>query len=246
MNAKVSTAIIIPSYNETLALPELLREIKVGLSSDDAIIVMDDSQKEVSTQIQQKCHEAIQGSKCKFIFNNSGNKSGRGAAVRRGMIIALDNFPDLEAIVECDADGSHRARDILKIKDSLDRADLLVGSRYLKSSEIVGWPISRRLFSWLLNKTIPRLTKVHLRDITNGLRRYTKRAVLEILSEHQVNKGFIYLSEQAIVISNSGLVISEEPIIFVDRTQGTSTVTWREISNSLYGIFRLILTNRRK
>jgi dolichol-phosphate mannosyltransferase len=246
MNAKVSTAIVIPSYNEALALPELLREIVVGLSSADAIIVMDDSSKEVSTQIQQKCHEVIKGSECKFIFNNSGHKSGRGAAVRRGMIIALDRFPDIKTILECDADGSHRPEDILMIKNSLNRADLLVGSRYLKSSEIVGWPTSRRLFSWLLNKSIPRLTKVHLRDITNGLRRYTKRAVLEILSENQVNKGFIYLSEQAILISKSGLLISEEPIIFVNRILGTSTVTWREISNSLYGILKLVLANRRK
>lgn len=246
MNEKVSTAIIIPSYNETLALPKLLLEIEVGLSSCDAIIVMDDSPTEVSTKIKQKCHEVVKDSKCVFIFDNSGHKSGRGAAVRRGMTLALDQFPNINTILECDADGSHRPQDILKIKDSLNRADLLVGSRYLKSSEIVGWPASRRLFSWFLNKTIPRLTKVQLRDITNGLRRYTKRAVVEILSENQVNKGFIYLSEQAILISKTGLLISEEPIIFVDRTLGKSTVTWREISNSLYGIFKLVLANRRK
>lgn len=246
MNENVSTAIIIPSYNETLALPELLREIESRLTSRDAIIVMDDSPTDVSIEIRKKCYDVINSSECEFIFDNSGRKSGRGAAVRRGMSIALNEFPNIQTFLECDADGSHRPEDILKIKDSLNAADLLVGSRYLKTSEIVGWPASRRLFSWFLNKTIPRLTKVHLRDITNGLRRYTKRAVVGILSENQVNKGFIYLSEQAILISKKGLLISEEPIIFVDRTLGKSTVTWREISNSLYGIFKLVLTNRRK
>ena len=246
MNENVSTAIIIPSYNETLALPELLREIESRLTSRDAIIVMDDSPTDVSIEIRKKCYDVINSSECEFIFDNSGHKCGRGAAVRRGMSIALNEFPNIQTFLECDADGSHRPEDILKIKDSLNAADLLVGSRYLKTSEIVGWPASRRLFSWFLNKTIPRLTKVHLRDITNGLRRYTKRAVVGILSENQVNKGFIYLSEQAILISKKGLLISEEPIIFVDRTLGKSTVTWREISNSLYGIFKLVLTNRRK
>ena len=161
------------------------------------------------------------------------------------MSIALSEFPNFTTILECDADGSHRPEDILKIKNSSSEADLIVGSRYLKSSKIVGWPASRRIFSWSLNKTIPRLTRVNLKDITNGLRRYSKGAAEEILSAVQVNKGFIYLSEQAILISRASMVISEEPIIFVDRTLGNSTVTWREISNSLLGIFRLVLANRR-
>ena len=246
MNSLVSTVIIIPCYNETLALPELLQELKLGLMHTDAVIVMDDSPKETSKEIELKCLSAIKNSQFEFKFYNSGFKSGRGAAVRRGMTIALSEFPNIEIILECDADGSHRPEDILKIKNSLRKADLLVGSRYLKSSKILGWPASRRAFSWLLNKSIPRLTGVHLQDITNGLRRYSKDAVDQLLSEVQVNKGFIYLSEQAILISRAGMAISEEPIIFVDRTLGRSTVTWREISNSLYGVFNLVSANIRK
>jgi dolichol-phosphate mannosyltransferase len=245
MTSIVSTAIIIPSYNETLALPELLGEIKKGLENHDAVIVMDDSPKEISEQIERKCREVVKDSEFVFLFDNSGSKSGRGAAVRRGITIALAEFPGVKSILECDADGSHQPEDILKIKNSSSTADLLVGSRYLNSSQILGWPVSRRAFSWFLNKTIPSLTGVRLHDITNGLRRYSKNAAIEILSENQVNKGFIYLSEQAILISKAGMTISEEPIIFVDRTLGTSTVTWREILNSLYGIISLILTNRK-
>jgi dolichol-phosphate mannosyltransferase len=245
MNAVASSVIIIPSYNETLALPELLRELKLGLSHKDAVIVMDDSPKEISLEVECKCREVIRNSEFEFRFYNSELKSGRGAAVRRGMSIALSEFPNFTTILECDADGSHRPEDILKIKNSSSEADLVVGSRYLKSSKIVGWPVSRRIFSWSLNKSIPHLTRVNLKDITNGLRRYSKDAVTEILSEVQVNKGFIYLSEQAIVISRAKMVISEEPITFVDRTLGSSTVTWREISSSLIGIFKLVLANVR-
>ncbi len=245
MTTFVSTAIIIPSYNETLALPELLGEIGKDLKSHDAVIVMDDSPKDISELIERKCREAVKDSEFIFLFNNSGSKSGRGAAVRRGITIALAEFPNVKTILECDADGSHRPEDILKVKNSSSTADLLVGSRYLRSSQILGWPASRRAFSWFLNKTIPRLTGVRLHDITNGLRRYSKNAAIEILSEIQVNKGFIYLSEQAIVISKARMVISEEPIIFQDRTLGTSTVTWREIVNSLYGIIKLLITNHK-
>jgi dolichol-phosphate mannosyltransferase len=245
MTETVKTVIIIPSYCETLALPALLQELKSGLSRNHAILIMDDSPEELSQVVNDGCISAMEGSNCQFIFDNASVKSGRGAAVRRGMARALSNFPNVEHIMECDADGSHRAVDILKILNSESDADLLVGSRYLPTSKIVGWPLSRRVFSYLLNHTIPRMTQVNLRDITNGLRKYSKGATEAILSTPQINKGFIYLSEQAILVSSSGLKISEEPIVFIDRTLGKSTVTWREITNSLSGIGRLLLLNRK-
>jgi dolichol-phosphate mannosyltransferase len=245
MITKVTSVIIIPSYNETLALPELLAEISSSLTPKDAVIIMDDSASDISQIIQDKCQKSIEGSLFNFHFDNSGSKSGRGAAIRRGMIRALNDFPEAMFIVECDADGSHRAIDILKIKDSENNADLLIGSRYLPSSEIIGWPMSRRIFSWILNNTIPRITSVDVDDITNGLRRYSREAVRQILSTPQINTGFVYLSEQAVVLAKRRMKISEEPIIFVDRTLGNSTVTWREITNSLLGIMRLVLTRQK-
>jgi dolichol-phosphate mannosyltransferase len=208
-------------------------------------VIMDDSPLQTFEEIRRRCLESTKDSKFLLLFDNSGSKSGRGAAVRRGMKLAISEFPIVEKILECDADGSHRAEDILKIKNSVTKADLLVGSRYLASSEIVGWPLSRRVFSWFLNQSVPKLTRVNLHDITNGLRRYSKIAVIKVLSEEQQNKGFIYLSEQAILISRARMVVSEEPITFVDRTAGKSTVTLREISDSLYGIFKLVLANRK-
>jgi dolichol-phosphate mannosyltransferase len=84
---------------------------------------------------------------------------------------------------------------------------------------------------------------VPVSDITNGLRRYSKAAIEKILQTKQENSGFIYLSEQALIVKNSNLLITEIPIIFVDRTLGTSTVTWREISNSLIGVTKILLSN---
>lgn len=245
MNTKVTSVIIIPSYNETLALPELLAEISSSLTPKDAVIIMDDSSFEISKIIEDKCKKSIEGSSFNFHFDNSGSKSGRGAAIRRGMIRALKDFPEAMFIVECDADGSHRTHDILKIKNSESNSDLLIGSRYLPSSKIIGWPISRRIFSWVLNNSIPKVTSVDVHDITNGLRRYSREAVGQVLSNPQINTGFVYLSEQAVVLTKRGMKISEEPIIFIDRTLGTSTVTWREITNSLLGIVKLIITKRK-
>lgn len=245
MNSTIKVVIVIPSYNEIIALPTLLHELSLGLNDTDAVIVVDDSMIEIAKVIETKCLEALTGTSVKFHFYNSGHKSGRGAAIRRGMLTSLAAYPSASFILECDADGSHRAADILKIKNSESNSDLLIGSRYLTTSEIIGWPMGRRIFSWILNKSIPRLFSVEVQDITNGLRRYSREAVIEILSRPQINTGFVYLSEQALILSQNQMKISEEPIVFVDRTLGSSTVTWKEIASSLLGIMKLLLTEKR-
>jgi dolichol-phosphate mannosyltransferase len=246
MQEDITTVVIIPSYNETLALPQLLRDLKPGLSTNDALIVMDDSPKEVSALIYQRCQEVVGDSDFQFMFQTSDGKSGRGAAIRRGMVIALAEFPNAKKFIECDADGSHRPMDIMNIKTSSSDADLLVGSRYLSASKIEGWPVSRRVFSWLLNRIIPKIMQIELHDITNGLRRYSRAATEKIVSQPQLNSGFIYLSEQAIYINRAGMKIDEVPTVFINRTLGMSTVTWREIDSSLRGILKLIGNNVRK
>jgi dolichol-phosphate mannosyltransferase len=236
VNKIVRKVIVIPSYKETLALPEMLAELKIYLQETDAILIMDDSPELVATEIDVLCEQALGDCLASYHFINHQGKSGRGSAVRRGMEYSLSAFPSLEFIIECDADGSHRPIDITRVKESKFRSHMLVGSRYLHESRIVGWPTSRKIFSKTLNFIVPRLLGVKLSDITNGLRRYSAEAAREIISQPQKNTGFIYLSEQALIISKRGLEIAELPIEFIDRTQGTSTVTWREIVASVRGV----------
>ena len=234
VNPKVSCAIIIPSYKETLALPKMLFELQLGLTATDAIIVMDDSPEPIANEIEAACSEVLKKSNADYFFVNHRGKAGRGDAVRRGMEQAVTLFPSLEFVMECDA------VDILRVKESKIEADLLIGSRYLRDSKVQGWPFSRRIFSRALNFIIPRVLQINVTDITNGLRRYSINAVNEIIAQYQVNKGFIYLSEQALALEKRGLLINELPTVFVNRTQGSSTVTWREVLASLRGVIGLV------
>lgn len=239
MNKTVRKVIIIPSYKEMLALPTMLTELREYLEKTDAILIMDDSPEVIAKEIDSLCKQALGKCAARYHFINHQGKSGRGSAIRRGIEYSLDVFPDLEFIIECDADGSHRPVDIAKVKESKSRSHMLVGSRYLSESKIVGWPISRRIFSKILNLIIPRLLDIKLHDITNGLRRYSTKAAYEIINQPQKNMGFIYLSEQALIVKQHGLEIEEIPIEFTDRTQGSSTVTWREIAASVQGVVLL-------
>jgi dolichol-phosphate mannosyltransferase len=172
---------------------------------------------------------------------NSDKKLGRGAAVRRGMLSCQKYFPNLEYFIECDADGSHQVSDIIKLKDYPSKVDLVIGSRYLPTSQIIGWSVQRKIFSRLLNFVIPRLLRVSIKDITNGLRRYSPEAIEHILKVKPLNSGFTYLSEQIVIVHTKGLSILELPIIFIDRVSGKSTVTYKEIFNSIKGVLLLLL-----
>jgi dolichol-phosphate mannosyltransferase len=236
VNKIVRKVIIIPSYKETLALPKMLAELREYLQETDAILIMDDSPEVIANEIDSLCKLALGKCAAKYHFLNHQGKSGRGSAIRRGIEYSLNVFPNLEFIIECDADGSHRPLDIVRVKEAKSRSHMLVGSRYLPDSKIVGWPISRRIFSKVLNSIIPRLLDIQLHDITNGLRRYSSRAAYEIINQPQKNMGFIYLSEQALIVKQHGLEMAEIPIDFIDRTEGSSTVTWREIAASVQGV----------
>ena len=244
-NKSVENVVIIPSYNELLALPMQLGFLVPKLDKKTAIVVVDDSPEEVTNQLRDMCREICRENQTQLIFLSNPKKNGRGRAIRLGMETARENFPNLRYSIECDADGSHRPEDIVRLIQSSIDCDLLVGSRYLPESKIHGWPISRRLFSHLLNRIIPRVFALGLSDVTNGLRRYSQSAMGAILSEEAICNGFIYLSEQALVVKNNHLTVSEIPITFVERISGTSTVTWREIVNSLRGIAELLNNQNR-
>ena len=244
-NDSIEVVVAIPAYNERETLPIIVKELSLSLSEKDAILILDDSPFQIHAEIQSAVTIAAKNSRCLVFFLHNNGKSGRGAAVRRGMHLSVESFPKMKYFIECDADGSHQVSDIIKLKNSEIICDLLVGSRYLRESRIIGWSIPRRVFSKILNFVIPFVLNVPIKDITNGLRRYTPKALRQILLQEPINKGFTYLSEQAFVIHSSQLELSEIPIIFVERVAGRSTVTWRVILTSLRGILYLILLKKK-
>lgn len=235
----VRNALIFPTYREFESLKVLLSEIVPQLDNLDAVIICDDTDAEFEKIISNEVSRIFEGSSCGLIFSFSSSKGGRGAAVFRGMKIATRAFPNLKFVLEADSDGSHRPQDIIRILRS-DVSDFKIGSRYLPESQIIGWPLSRRFFSLLLNKLIPKILKLECTDATNGLRRYSTTCVKELLEKGITNTGFIYLSEQAVLLSNAGFLISETPITFVNRTHGESSVGIGEICDSFIGIVKIV------
>jgi len=237
--SQVKRVIAIPTYYESDTVPVLLCKLVKYLNETDAILVIDDSPSDVFNLTKSNVLKAIGNPYCSLFFLPSSIKSGRGAAIRRGMIAATEMFPQFEFFLECDADGSHQALDINRVLNSSTKFDLVIGSRYLPKSKIYGWSITRKIFSRVLNLFIPYLFKIPVEDVTNGLRRYSRLSVSKIVAKIPINLGFTYLTEQALIVTQHRLPILEVDIEFAERLAGISSVTWKEIFNSLRGIMNL-------
>lgn len=244
-NYTARVVLVIPSYNESEALEVFLRELLPLLPQESAVIIADDSTPEVSTIIQGQVDEIKKDFQKQILINHADMKTGRGAAIKRGMKIALSAFPNLEFVIECDADGSHTPKDVMSVILHPSKCDLVIGSRYLPQSKISNWPLQRKIFSKILNMTIPRVLDIPIKDITNGLRRYSIKASKLLVSVESMNSGFVYLSEQASVLQRARYSICETPIHFINRVLGESTVTSKEVIESIAGIKRIIQAKRK-
>lgn len=231
--------IVIPAYLESDALPILIAELVHQITDTDLIIVVDDSPTAIAAETAARCRVAGRDRSSQLHFETSGERTGRGGAVRRAFQFAYEEWTSVQWFVECDADGSHRVDDIRQILNASSPTDLLIGSRYTSKGQIIGWTVSRRLQSRVLNFFIPRMLGLRVNDITNGLRRYSRAAIGELLKYKPESSTFIYLTEQALIIHRAGLKIGEVPITFEERRAGVSSVTWRELRASLNGLIRI-------
>lgn len=240
-NPNTARVLVFASYNESKNLEIILKKLSSNLTNEDAVIIADDSEPEEAIAIKSLIQEMNLGCAAEFLVSSSGAKGGRGAAVRRAFKLGLELYPAAKIFIESDSDGSHRPEDLVLLRDSANHdADLLIGSRYTTGSQIVGWSFLRRVLSRVLNWTIPKILGLNLSDVTNGLRRYSRNATIEMLTAEPRNSGFIYLSEVALLLSRKNFLIQEMPITFEDRIHGTSSVTWHELRSSLSGIFVLV------
>lgn len=232
--------VVLPSYNESQSISKLILELDLSLPPNWHMVVVDDSpNNETYETVLKAFSKTLRDASNLHILRNEG-KSGRGAAVQRGMSFCINKLkPDF--IVEMDSDGSHTVDSVMKLVDAPISQELVIGSRYVKGSRIDGWPLLRRVFSRLTNKVLRLAFKSQLSDWTNGLRRYSTNASLIQLDHKFINKGFICLSEQILLLRKHGIQPIEVPIVFVDRTHGASTITHMEILQSVRGILGLYL-----
>jgi dolichol-phosphate mannosyltransferase len=163
-------------------------------------------------------------------------KQGLGTAYIAGFEWALER--DYEYIFEMDADFSLSPEDLVRLLDACSNggADLAIGSRYITGVNVVNWPMSRVLMSYCASKYVRFITRMKVRDATAGFKCY-KRKVLETIPFGQIYfKGYAFQIEMKFTAWKYGFNIVEVPIIFYDRSAGTSKMSGGIFSEDFLGV----------
>lgn len=224
------TLVIVPTYNERVALPHTLARLRAAVPDADVLVVDDASPDGTG----EWADEAAQTDGSVHVMHRAG-KQGLGRAYVAGFGWALEH--GYEYVVEMDADGSHRPEELPRLlaaaKDP--RVALVIGSRWVPGGKVVDWPLVRRLISRGGTTYARLMLRLPVRDTTAGFRVYPAW-VLRVLPLSEVDShGYGFQVDMTYRVHQRGGRIVEVPVTFVERAEGTSkmsrAIVWEAFVN---------------
>jgi dolichol-phosphate mannosyltransferase len=232
----MSNLVIIPTYKEKENIESIILAI-LSLPLKFDILIIDDNSPDGTADMVKKMQSSYPNIN---IIERSG-KLGLGTAYIAGFKWALERNYDL--IYEMDADFSHDPRDLLRLYKacSEDGADLAIGSRYISGVNVVNWPLSRVLMSYMASIYVRIITGMRIMDTTAGFKCYRKKVLENIRPEHIKSIGYGFQIEMKFTAWKMGYKIVEIPIIFTDRKLGASKMTGGIFNEALWGVLRMKL-----
>lgn len=231
--------VIIPTYNEKENIEKIIRAV-FSLDGEYHILVIEDGSPDGTAQIVKRLQEEF--SNRLFMIERKG-KLGLGTAYITGFKWSVENGYDY--IFEMDADFSHNPNDLPRLYEACacGGADLAIGSRYCNGISVINWPIGRVIMSYYASVYVRTMLGMKVYDTTAGFKCY-KRQVLETIDLDKVKmKGYGFQIEMKYSTYKLGFKIQEVPIIFVDRTEGTSKMSSGIFGEAFWGVMKLKLRN---
>jgi dolichol-phosphate mannosyltransferase len=215
--------LIIPTYNEAENLANIVRaagvELETAAPGDHRILIVDDNSPDGTGAIADALaeeHDWVE-------VMHRPRKGGLGHAYIAGFGRALECGAKL--LIEMDADFSHDPRYLPELVAAADTADLVLGSRYVPGGGVRDWGLLRRMISRGGGLYARLILGVGIRDLTGGFK-CIRREVLEAIDLPSVRaEGYGFQIEVTYRALKAGFTVVEIPIVFSDRTVGTSKMS---------------------
>jgi dolichol-phosphate mannosyltransferase len=216
--------LVLPTYNEaenieaivTAALPQLA---STGL--EHRVLVVDDGSPDGTGRIA----DGLAAADPRVEVLHRTSKDGIGPAYLAGFARALAGGADF--VMEMDSDFSHDPADLPRLVAAAQRADLVLGSRYVPGGGVTDWGLLRRLVSRGGSLYAKLILGIPVDDLTGGFKCF-RRAVLERLDLDGVSAdGYGFQIEMTYRAIQAGFTVEEVPILFRDRRVGSSKMSPR-------------------
>jgi dolichol-phosphate mannosyltransferase len=226
--------IVMPTYNEASNLERIVRAVAAQLDeakpADYRILVVDDNSPDGTGQIADRLAAELDDVE---VLHRT-EKSGLGSAYRAGFGHALAQ--GAEFLVEMDADFSHDPAHLPALLAAAQEADLVLGSRYVPGGGVRDWGLLRRMISRGGGTYARVILGVQIRDLTGGYK-CIRREVLESIELATVRaEGYVFQIEVTYRALLAGFGVTEVPIVFADRTEGTSKMSSRIALEAMWAV----------
>lgn len=227
--------VIIPTFNEIENINEIIATV-MELPGEFGLLIVDDGSPDGTGAAVKKLQEQY---KERLHLIERQGKLGLGTAYITGFKYALDN--GYEYIFEMDADFSHNPEDLIKLHAACaeDGFDMAIGSRYVSGINVVNWPMGRVLMSYFASIYVKLITGLPISDSTAGFKCYTSRVLRTIDPSTIRFVGYAFQIEMKFTAWKYGFKIKEVPIIFTDRTKGTSKMSSGIFKEAILGVIQM-------
>jgi dolichol-phosphate mannosyltransferase len=226
--------VVIPTYNEAANIEGIVRataaELRRLVPESHHILIVDDNSPDGTGAIADRLAE----DNPEVEVLHRAAKTGLGHAYLAGFARALAS--GAEVVVEMDADFSHDPRYLEPILEAARDADLVLGSRYVPGGGIEDWGIVRRLISRGGGLYARVILGVPIHDLTGGFKAIHRRVLEGIQLETVRAEGYVFQIEVTYRALLAGFKVTEVPIVFRDRSVGTSKMSSRIALEAMWAV----------
>ena len=228
--------VIIPTYNEIENIEAMIEKVFSLPEAFDLLVIDDGSPDGTARVVQQAMAERYAGRL--HLIERSG-KQGLGTAYITGFKWALQQGYDY--VFEMDCDFSHNPEDLVRLFRACHEggADMAIGSRYVTGVNVINWPIGRVIMSYYASAYVRRVLGMPVRDCTAGFVCFRAEVLRTIDLDHIRMKGYGFQIEMKYSAWKLGFRLTEVPIIFTDRTRGSSKMSSGIFGEAFWGVLAM-------
>ncbi len=228
--------VVLPTYNERENLEPIVAAILEALPEAQLLVVDDDSPDGTG-----QLADTLAATEPRIEVLHRAAKEGLGVVYRHGFRWALDR-PDVRAVVQMDADFSHDPASLPALLAPLMRgADLVLGTRYMRGGETVGWPARRKLISRCGTLFARTMLLLPYRDLTGGFKAWRHELLDAIRLRETSGSGYGFQIETTWWAHRRGARIVQVPIVFRERVAGASKMTGGIVREAMLLVLKLRL-----
>jgi dolichol-phosphate mannosyltransferase len=212
--------VVIPTYNERENIAQLIPAI-LGIDRRLHILIVDDSSPDDTAAAVLKLKDSRYGPRL-FLVSRSG-KMGLGSAYIHGFHWGLANGYDF--LIEMDADWSHPPKYLEMMLKAAEKADFVIGSRYVAGGGTLNWGTGRRLLSRFGSLYARFVLGSPIADFTGGFNGWSAVVLNSIGINTLRSNGYSFQIELKYRAHRLGFKHAEFPILFDERRAGKSKMS---------------------